>query len=61
MRFEQSNLQSVSIESNNGLALSSQQTIIWINDGLVYWHIYASFCLHELTLTLYVLNFSEGI
>ena len=30
------------IVSYNGLALNRRQTVIWTNDGLVYWRIYAS-------------------
>ena len=32
----------------NSLAPIRQQAIIWTNDGLVYWHIYASLDLNEL-------------
>ena len=38
-----------SINSNNGLALNKRQSIIWTNDGLVYWRICASLSLNELT------------
>ena len=33
-----SNYQQASIGSDNDLALSRRQAIIWSNDGLVYWH-----------------------
>ena len=35
-------------ESDNGLEPVRQQAIIWINDSLVYWHIYASLGFNEL-------------
>ena len=44
------NWQYASIGSNNGLALTTQQAIIWTNDGLVYWRIYASLSLNELKI-----------
>ena len=34
--------------SDNGLALPRRWDIIWTNDGIVYWHIYASLGLSEL-------------
>ena len=37
-----------SIGSDNGLAQIRQQAIIWTNDGLVYWCIFASLGLSEL-------------
>ena len=46
-----------SIGLDNGLAENRQQAIIWTNDGLIYWHIYASLSLNELTLyMLYLLQ-----
>ena len=44
-----SNWQYVIIGSDNGLVPDRQQTIIWTNNGLDYWRIYASFGLNELT------------
>ena len=38
--------------SDNGLAPSRRQAIIWINDGSVYRRIYASLGLNELTCTV---------
>ena len=38
-----------SIDSDNGLAPNRRQAIIWINDGLVNWRIYASLDLNELS------------
>ena len=38
-----------SIGSDNALAPNRQQAIIWSNDGLVYWCIYASLGLNELS------------
>ena len=43
-----SNLLLVSIGSDNGLSPSRRQAIVWINDGLVYWRIYASLVLNQL-------------
>ena len=43
----ESNLQYVIIGSDNGLAPNSRQAIIWIKDGFVYWHMYASLSLNE--------------
>ena len=37
-----------SIGSDNGLAPSRRQAIIWINDGLIYWRIYASLSVNEM-------------
>ena len=34
--------------SDNGLAPTRRQAIIWTNGGLVYWRIYASLGLNEL-------------
>ena len=36
------NWQYATVGSGNGLALNRRQAIIWINDGSVYWRIYAS-------------------
>ena len=38
------------IGSDNGLAPIRRQAIIWTNGGLVYWHIYASLGLNELSI-----------
>ena len=38
-----------SIGSDNGLALNRQQAIIWSNIGMLYWCIYVSFSLNELS------------
>ena len=43
-----STLQYSSIGSDNGLAPSRRQAIIWINGSIVYWRIYASLGLNEL-------------
>ena len=37
------------IVSDNGLAPTRRQAVIWTNDGLVYWRIYASLGLNDLT------------
>ena len=37
------------IGSDNGLAPTKRQAIIWTNDGLVWWGIYAFLSLNELT------------
>ena len=37
-KIQKESIQNCSIGSNNGLALIRHQVIIWINDGLVYWH-----------------------
>ena len=37
-----------SIGSDNGLVPNRRQAIIWTNDGLGWWRIYASFNLNEL-------------
>ena len=42
-------VQLVIIGSDNGLAPSRRQAIIWTNDGLIYWHKYASVSLNELS------------
>ena len=39
----------VSIGSDNGLAPKRQQAIIWANDDLIHWCIYASLGLNGLT------------
>ena len=44
-----SNWQYSSIGSGNGLAPSRRQAIIWTDDGIVYWRIYASLSLNDLT------------
>ena len=44
-----SNWQNVTISSDNGLVLNRRQAIIWTNEDLVYWRIYASLGLSELT------------
>ena len=36
-----------SIGSNNGLAPTRQQTIIWTNGGVFYWRMYVSLGLNE--------------
>ena len=46
------NQQYSSIGSDNGLAPSRRQAIIWTNDGLVYWHIYASLYLNQLKISM---------
>ena len=43
------NQQYPSIGSDDGLAPSRRQAIIWTNDGIVYWRIYTSLGLNELT------------
>ena len=43
-----SNQQYSSTGSDNGLAPERQQAIIWTNDGLLYWHVYALLGLNEL-------------
>ena len=43
-----SNWQYTSIGLDNGLVPIRWQTIIWADDGLVYWRIYASLDLDEL-------------
>ena len=42
------NWQYTSIGLENGSAPNRRQDIIWTNDGLIYWHIYASLDLNEL-------------
>ena len=46
-----SNEQVSSIGSDDGLAPVRRQAIIWTNDGLVYWRVYASLGLNELKTT----------
>ena len=48
MFFNENVWQYPSIGSDNGLAPVNQQAIIWIDDGLVHWRIYASLTLNEL-------------
>ena len=38
-----------SIGSDNGLAPPKRQVIIWTNDELFYWRLYAALGLNELT------------
>ena len=47
------------IGSDNGLTPVRRQAIIWINDGPVYWHIYASLGLTELNTNLKITHFYE--
>ena len=42
----------VIISSDNGLAPTRRQAFIFTNDGLIYWHIYASRCIDELSGSL---------
>ena len=44
------------IGSDNGLVPNRQQAIIWTNDGLVNWNIYASQSLEELSAILVQAN-----
>ena len=53
--FLWSKLTTSSIGLDNGLVLTRRQAIIWTSDGLVYWHIYASLGINELTVV--VLNY----
>ena len=46
------NWQFGSIGSDNGLVPNRHQAIIWNNDGMFYWCIYAPPCLNELTLQI---------
>ena len=46
--FLRSKKQYSSIGSDNGLVPTRRQAIIWTNDGLSYWRIYASLGLNEL-------------
>ena len=49
-----SNLQYGSIGSDNGLVPDIRQAIIWTNDALGFWRIYASHDLNELSCTSYL-------
>ena len=40
--FHGSNWQQTSVGSDDGLEPNRQQAIIWTNDGIVHWQIYAS-------------------
>ena len=42
-----------SVSSDNGVAPTRRQAIIWTNDALVYWRIYLSLSLNELMNFLY--------
>ena len=42
------NKQQISIGSDNGLVPNRRQAIIWTNDCLVYWRIYASLGLNDI-------------
>ena len=55
-RFE---LKYASIDSDNGLALNRCQAIIWTNDVLRCWCIYASLGLNELMGKLWGVNFED--
>ena len=48
MCFQGSNQQYSIIGSDNGMAPTRRQAIIWTNDGLGCWRIYASLSLSEL-------------
>ena len=52
-----SNWQYGSIGSDNGLAPNRQQAIIWTNDCLGYWCIYASLSLNELKCLIVYANY----
>ena len=45
-------MSTINIDSDNDLALSRRQAIIWTNDNIVYWRIYASLKLEDLTHTI---------
>ena len=47
-----SNWQYVTVGTDSGLAPNMRQAKYWTNDGLVYWHIYASLSLSELNITM---------
>ena len=47
-----SNWQLASAGSDNGLVPNRQQAVIWTSAGLIYWRIYASLGLNELTCLL---------
>ena len=59
MRSLGSNWQYVSIGSDNGLALSRWQAIIWTNADPFHWHIYVALGEDELS-SVYQFNFSIG-
>ena len=48
MNFVPEVVQLINIGSNNGLVPNRRQAIIWTNDSLFYWRIYASLGLNEL-------------
>ena len=50
--FNETNYQYFRIGSDDGLAPSRWQAIIWTNDNPVYWDIYASLSLCELKMHL---------
>ena len=52
-----SNEQYPSIGSDNGLAPTRRQAIMWANDDMVYWRIYASLGLNELTINVMFADF----
>ena len=57
-----SNWQHVITGLDNGLAPNKRQasqTIIWINDGLVYWCIFASLSLNELIVAIFRIDINE--
>ena len=47
------------IGSDNGLVQIRQQDIIWSNDGMFYWHLYASLGLNELNDYHFMMTFHE--
>ena len=49
-----SNWQYGIIGLDNGLAPNRRKAIIWTNNGLVYWRIYASLGLNEFTDLLWI-------
>ena len=54
--LQRSDCQYPSIGSENGLAPNRWQAITWTNDGLVYWHIYASLGLNESNKKKLIIN-----
>ena len=57
LNFSQcSNDKWVSIGSNNRLTSNRRQAIIWTDDSLVYWHIYASLGHDELMVSSIIAN-----
>ena len=48
--YRESNYQYYCVGSDKGLAAVWRQAIIWSNDGLIYWCIYASLSLSELNI-----------